>query len=76
MQNAPHPANIREQDSETPWLTRQAMDFIADPARKAPWMYHLSYIKPHWASIVPAPWHNLYGPADILPANRAPWRAG
>ena len=70
LQNAVEPANIHEQDSETPWLTRQAMEFIASPARTAPWLCHLSYIKPHWPYIVPAPWHNLYGPADILPATR------
>lgn len=71
LQNASLPANIREQDSETPWLTRAAMAFIADPARKAPWLCHLSYIKPHWPYIVPAPWDSLYGPQDILPVNRA-----
>ncbi len=71
LQNAVEPANIHEQDSETPWLTRQAIEFIAKP-HAAPWLCHLSYIKPHWPYIVPAPWHNLYGPADILPVLRDP----
>ena len=71
LQNAVEPANIAEQDSETPWLTRQAMAFIAAD-HAAPWLCHLSYIKPHWPYIVPAPWHNLYGPADILPVLRDP----
>lgn len=67
--NSGEPANIAEEDSETPWLTRQAMDFIAgDHAR--PWLCHLSYIKPHWPYIVPAPWHNLYGPDDVVPPVR------
>jgi arylsulfatase A-like enzyme len=70
LQNAGKPANIAEQDSETPWLTARAMDFIADPARQAPWLCHLSYIKPHWPYIVPAPWNSLYGADDVLPANR------
>lgn len=70
LENAVEPANIREQDSETPWLTRQAMEFMASPARQAPWLCHLSYIKPHWPYIVPAPWHNLYGPADVVPPVR------
>ncbi len=69
LQNAVQPANIREEDSETPWLTRQALEFMALP-RKAPWLCHLSYIKPHWPYIVPAPWHNLYGPADVVPPLR------
>lgn len=70
LQNAVEPANIAEQDSETPWLTREAMAFIARP-HPAPWLCHLSYIKPHWPYIVPAPWHNLYGPADVVPPVRS-----
>ncbi|MCE2517430.1 MAG: sulfatase-like hydrolase/transferase [Alphaproteobacteria bacterium] len=70
--NAARPANIREQDSETPWLTREAIRFME--SRKAaggtPWMCHLSYIKPHWPYIVPAPYHDMYGPSDFLPVVR------
>jgi len=72
MRNAAQPANIREEDSETPWLTSRAIDFIEarrdDPR---PWCAHLSYIKPHWPYIVPAPWHDLYGPEHVLPAVRS-----
>jgi arylsulfatase A-like enzyme len=70
MANAGEPANIAEEDSETPWLTRRAEAFISsDHAR--PWLCHLSYIKPHWPYIVPAPYHDMYGPADIVPAVRS-----
>ena len=64
LQNTVEPANIHEQDSETPWLTRQAMEFIASPARQAPWLCHLSPIsKPHWPYIVPgAMAQPMYGP--------------
>ncbi len=65
MGNADKPANIREEDSETPWLTRQTIDFI-DQA-KAPWCAHVSYIKPHWPYIVPAPYHDMFG-ANHVPA--------
>ena len=75
MQNAGQPANMREQDSETPWLTDAGIDFIA-PAATAPWLCHLSYIKPHWPYIVPAPYNTLYGPHDVMPANRDRVRAG
>ncbi|MDP6341912.1 MAG: sulfatase-like hydrolase/transferase, partial [Alphaproteobacteria bacterium] len=37
-----------------------------------PWCLHLSYIKPHWPYIAPAPYHELYGANQILPANRRP----
>jgi len=66
--HADRPANIREEDSETPWLTREAMTFM-DQA-KGPWCAHLSYIKPHWPYIVPAPYHDMFGPAHVPPATR------
>lgn len=68
FRNADKPANIREQDSETPWLTGQTIDFI-DQA-EAPWMAHVSYIKPHWPYIVPSPYHNMFGPNHVPPARR------
>jgi len=70
LKNARKPANIHEEDSETPWLTGQAIDFIE--AQDGPWLAHLSYIKPHWPYIVPAPYHALYGREDILPPLRHP----
>ncbi|MFW8635840.1 sulfatase-like hydrolase/transferase [Cribrihabitans pelagius] len=69
MVNADKPANIAEEDSETPWLTTQAMDFISQS--ESPWCAHLSYIKPHWPYIVPAPYHDMYGPEHVLPAQRS-----
>ncbi|MBW4709113.1 sulfatase-like hydrolase/transferase [Roseobacter sp. YSTF-M11] len=66
--NADQPANIREEDSETPWLTREAMGFIkqAEPG----WCAHVSYIKPHWPYIVPAPYHAMFGPEHVPEARR------
>ena len=66
--NADKPANIREEDSETPWLTRKTIEFI-DQA-KAPWCAHVSYIKPHWPYIVPAPYHDMYGANNVPQALR------
>ncbi|MFC6689354.1 sulfatase-like hydrolase/transferase [Jhaorihella thermophila] len=61
--NADKPANIREEDSETPWLTRRAIEFI-DQAQER-WCAHVSYIKPHWPYIVPAPYHAMFGPNHV-----------
>ncbi|WP_299369864.1 sulfatase-like hydrolase/transferase [uncultured Tateyamaria sp.] len=66
--NTDLPANIREEDSETPWLTGEAIRFI-DQA-EGPWCAHLSYIKPHWPYIVPEPYASMYGPEHVAPANR------
>ncbi len=65
MKNAGKPANIHEQDSETPWLTERAMEFIQSRQPGKPWLAHISYIKPHWPYIVPAPYHDMYGHNQI-----------
>ncbi|MFP7672712.1 alkaline phosphatase family protein [Marivita sp. S0852] len=65
MDNADKPARAADEDSETPYITSRAMDFIRE-AGDTPWCLHLSYIKPHWPYIVPAPYHNMYGPETHL----------
>jgi arylsulfatase A-like enzyme len=70
LQNAGLPANIKEEDSETAVSTQMAMKFIEE-AGEQPWCLHLSYIKPHWPYIAPAPYHNLYGPEHIIEPNRS-----
>ncbi len=70
LRNAVRPARVPEEHSETPYMTRRAMDFI-DEAADQPWCLHLSYIKPHWPYIVPAPYHEMFGPDDVLPAVRS-----
>ena len=70
MENADKPARIAEEHSETPYATTRAMEFIED-AGDTPWCLHLSYIKPHWPYIVPAPYHNMYGPEHVLPPLRS-----
>ncbi len=68
FENADKPANIREEDSETPWLTDETLKFIAQT--KGPWCAHVSYIKPHWPYIVPAPYHAMYGRNNVPAALR------
>ncbi len=65
-QFARYEANVREEDSETPWLTSECIDFLDAPGRDdRPWLCHLSYIKPHWPYIVPAPYFSLYDEKDV-----------
>ena len=66
--NADKPANIKERDSETPWLTNQAIDFMKN--QTGPWLAHISYIKPHWPYIVPAPYNSKFNSNHILPPRR------
>jgi arylsulfatase A-like enzyme len=63
------PALIPDEHSETPYITRRAMDFMRE-AGDQPWCLHLSFIKPHWPYVVPDPYASLYGPDDALPVVR------
>jgi arylsulfatase A-like enzyme len=71
LRNSHLPARVKEEDSETAYMTNRAMDFISE-AGDGPWCLHLSYIKPHWPYIAPAPYHNMYGHNDIKPVNKSP----
>jgi arylsulfatase A-like enzyme len=72
LQHSDKPARIPEPLSETPYMTRRAMAFIDEAAREdRAWCLHLSYIKPHWPYIAPAPYHAMYSAADVLPAQRS-----
>lgn len=63
------PANVAEEHSETAYATNRAIDFM-QTAGVRPWCLHLSYIKPHWPYIAPAPYHECYTTAQIVPVNR------
>src|SRR5688572_20257500 len=70
MRNAHLPARVAEEDSETAYMTNRAMEFVQQ-AGDAPWCMHLSYIKPHWPYIAPNPYRDMYGPEQVIAANRS-----
>ncbi|KZX98474.1 MULTISPECIES: sulfatase-like hydrolase/transferase [unclassified Sulfitobacter] len=69
MRNAHLPTRVPEEHSETAYFTNRAMAFIED-AGDQPWCLHLSYMKPHWPYMAPAPYHEMYGDNQVLPAVR------
>lgn len=71
LKHTDKPANIKEEDSETPWLTRCGIDFIENAPPDKPWLCHLSFIKPHWPYIVPRPYHDMYDASHVLPVVRS-----
>ena len=75
MRNAGLPARVREEHSETAYTTDVAIDFMARQG-DAPWVLHLSYVKPHWPYIAPAPWHAAYTAEQCLPVSRHPAERG
>ena len=74
LKNSGLPARIPAEHSETAYMTNRAMEFMAEAESRRPeqpWLLHLSYIKPHWPYIAPAPYHNMYSADDMLPAVRS-----
>ena len=65
LRNSNLPARVKEEHSETAYMTDRAIDFINETGDQ-PWLCHLSYIKPHWPYMAPAPYHNMYGPETFL----------
>ena len=65
------PARVSDEDSETPYMTRRAIEFLSEDDGKSPWLLHLSYIKPHWPYVAPAPYNAMYSAEDVIPANKA-----
>lgn len=72
MRHAGMPARIPAHLSETAFVTDHAVQFLESRSGREPWVAHVSYIKPHWPYIAPAPYHNMYGSADVVPAIRNP----
>lgn len=69
LQNSNLPARVKEEHSETAYMTMRAQEFIEEQG-DAPWLCHLSYIKPHWPYMAPAPYHDMYGPETYKPVQR------
>jgi arylsulfatase A-like enzyme len=70
LEHADKPARVPDEHSETPYSTTRAMAFIEDAGEQS-WCLHLSYIKPHWPYIVPAPYHEMYGAEHVIPVKRS-----
>lgn len=70
MVHADRPARLEEKYSETAYTTDRAIEFMED-AGDEQWCLHLSYIKPHWPYVASAPYHDMYGPQDVIPPVRS-----
>ncbi|MBI1201329.1 MAG: sulfatase-like hydrolase/transferase [Rhodopseudomonas sp.] len=69
LRSARYAARVPEEHSETAYITDRAIEFVAGGGDQ-PWLLHLSYIKPHWPYVAPAPYHARYGRDAVVPAVR------
>lgn len=70
MRSVNRPSLVPEEHSETAFITNRALEFIDSVSPDHSWCLHLSYIKPHWPYLAPAPYHNIYSAQDVPPAMR------
>ncbi len=70
MRNVHLPARVREEHSETAFMTDRAIDYMKQMGSR-PWVLHLSYVKPHWPYMAPAPYHAMYTAEQCLPVVRS-----
>jgi len=70
MRNVHLPARVHEAHSETAYMTDRAIAFV-DRMGDRPWVLHLSYVKPHWPYMAPAPYHAMYTADQCLPVVRS-----
>jgi len=70
MRNVAYPARVPAELSETAYMTDRAIACIE--AQTRPWVVHVSYIKPHWPYVAPAPYHGMYCSGDVIAAVRDP----
>ena len=70
MRHVHLPARVAEPHSETAYMTDRAIDFVRAQGSR-PWVLHLSYVKPHWPYMAPAPYHAMYQAEHCLPVVRS-----
>ncbi len=78
------PARYRAEDSNTAFLTSEAITYIW-VRREQPWFVHISSLAPHPPFVAPDAYHALYDPSNVPPpaqaaspeieAEQHPWRA-
>ena len=64
------PSRIPAHLSDTTWFTDKGLDYLRSVQHK-PWFLHLGYYRPHPPFAAPAPYHNMYDPAQCPPPVRA-----
>ena len=67
------PAVYAAEHSESAFLTERALAWLGSTDRGTdPWCAHLSYLRPHPPYLAPAPYHDMFDPADVPDPVRHP----
>jgi len=67
------PARYAAEHSEAAFMTEQVLGWLSSPDRgDDPWCAHVSYLRPHPPYLAPAPYHDLFDPAEVPEPVRHP----
>ncbi|MEM1264416.1 MAG: sulfatase-like hydrolase/transferase [Pseudomonadota bacterium] len=64
------PSQLSEADADNAFYTDQALKHLA-VREDRDWLMFLTYMRPHPPFIAPAPWHDMFDPADMPTPRRA-----
>ena len=67
------PARYRAEHSDSAYMTDVVIDHLTHSAGD-PWFIHAVYLRPHPPLVAPAPYHDMYDPADAPVPVRGPSR--
>ncbi|MEZ5310279.1 MAG: alkaline phosphatase family protein [Microthrixaceae bacterium] len=66
------PTRYAAEHSESAFLTGRVIEWLSEPSRKdEPWFAHVSYLRPHPPFIAPAPYNDMFDPANMVEPVRA-----
>jgi arylsulfatase A-like enzyme len=66
------PAVYSAEQTESAFMTTTVLDWLGRRDEDRPWCAHVSYLRPHPPYLAPAPYHDLFDPADVpAPVRRA-----
>jgi len=71
MRNARYPSRVDAAHSDTAFLTDRTMEFMRGADAGQRWCLHLSYLRPHWPYLAPAPYHQLFTREHVVAAVRS-----
>jgi arylsulfatase A-like enzyme len=64
------PTRYGAEHTESAFITEVTLEWLDQQDATAAWCAHVSYLRPHPPYIAPAPYHDMFDPADVPPPVR------
>jgi arylsulfatase A-like enzyme len=66
------PTRYAAEHTESAFITERALEWLEAVGHEEPWCAHVSYLRPHPPYIAPAPYNDMFDPADVPTPVRHP----